>query len=190
MKRYFERINWTNLLDQKPLEEMWNDFLAKYNDALTKFVPKQPTQTHNNHKPKWMTSSVQRKIDAKEAAWERYRRRRSRYRYLIYCNKRNISTDAVRAAKHRFELNLTREVRTNPRPFYAYCRSNTTIKEEVTQMKRRDGSLTKTNLEASKLLNEEFQKVFQREDNEVPRAPNVFEGKGLTTCTFTIAEIF
>lgn len=82
-----------------------------------------------------MTGRVLNKIGEKEDAWIRYKQRRSRARYADYCRKRNSATWAVREAKYHYEMELSVEVKTNPRALYAYVRSKTKIKEEVHRLK-------------------------------------------------------
>ena len=85
------------------------------------------------------------KIDQKESALERYRKRKTRVRYEFYKAKRNIATDAVRFAKASFEKDIAKNIKKNKRAFYAYVRSKTTIKESVTKIKMPDGTFSTTN---------------------------------------------
>lgn len=189
MNQYLININWNELLKDKPVEVMWNTFLQIYRESAEKFIPKLHVQPFSRKKPKWMTMSLKRKIKAKEKAWERYVKRKTTHRYQHYCRIRNTCTTAVREAKFLFEQDLARETKTNPKAFYAYARSKTTIKEEVTQLVKDDASLTTTNQEAGELLNREFQKVFQCEEGNVPEIPIIFNGTELRVSKFSVMDV-
>ncbi|XP_076068436.1 uncharacterized protein LOC143040877 [Oratosquilla oratoria] len=184
MNQYLTNINWNELLMDKPVEYI----LQIYKEATEMYIPKFHVQPFSR-KPKWMTVSLKRKIEAKEKAWERYIKRKTTHRYQHYCRTRNICTTAVREAKFLFEKDLARETKTNPKAFYAYARSKTTIKEEVTQLEKDDASLTATNQEAGELLNREFQKVFQREEGNVPEITAIFNGTELRLSTFSVNDV-
>ncbi len=74
------------------------------------------------------------------------------------CRVRNTATNKVRDAKHKFEKKIALESGTNPRAFHSYARSKTKIKEEVTHLRKPDGSFTATAMENCTLLNGEFKK--------------------------------
>ena len=53
----------------------------------------------------------------KEDAWSRYRKKPNTKRYKIYKGLRNGATRSVRKAKYMYELELSKEVKSNPRAF-------------------------------------------------------------------------
>ena len=59
---------------------------------------------------------------------------------------RKVAKGVVRKAKHDFEAKLASEIKANPRAFYAYARSKTTIKEDIMMARKSDGQLIR-NLE-------------------------------------------
>ena len=65
-------------------------------------------------------------------------------------------------------------------PFYAYSRSQTTIKEGVSRLRKPDGTLTESNQESSEVLNQALQEVFVIEDpGPLPETNSIFQGKPL-----------
>ena len=96
----------------------------------------------------------------------------------------------MREAVCLFEKRLAGEVKNNPRAFYAYARSKTTLKERVTKLKTPDGTLTNSTQEACDLLNTEFQKVFVQEDlQHIPETRAAFEDEELSQCDITEEEV-
>ena len=81
---------------------------------------------------------------------------------------RNKATKSIRDAKYRFELELSREVKANPKAFYAYARNKTTIKEQVVSVKNELGKLSSSLEEACEIMNDQFEKVFLKTDNVSP----------------------
>ncbi len=78
-----------------------------------------------------MTRRVLNAVRQKKEAWERDRWKRSRRSFTAYCRIRNRDTNTVYSAKCTSELRLANETISNPRAFYTYTRSKTTINEEV-----------------------------------------------------------
>ena len=75
-------------------------------------------------------------------------------------------------------------------PFYAYSRSQTTIKEGVSRLRKPDGTLTESNQESSEVLNQALQEVFVIEDpGPLPETNSIFQGKPLQEIEFSVEEV-
>lgn len=107
--------------------------------------------------------------ERKDSLWKKYKRRGTVNRYQKFCQARNRCTEAIRKAKIVFEKRLSEEVKENPKAFYAYCRSKTSIKEKVCKVDKGDGSSTENDKGTADVLNRAFQDVFVRENPEIPR---------------------
>ena len=166
-RKLFGMIDWEQEMKDKDVEQSWNIFLQHYHDVVHKTVP--PYQVHRGRvKKKWMTNKVLMLIQRKEAMWNSYRKNKCSKRKLMrYRKARNQVTTAIRQAKYVFERKLADEVRDNPRVFYAYARSCTTLREELKMVKRSDGTLTSTLGETCEVMNHEYQKVFVQ-SNQMP----------------------
>ena len=103
MRSELAKVDWRNLFIGKSIAEMWDIFLNIYKEMVDKYIPTNKfNPNQRKFKPKWLTKYAKDKIDQKEKAWERYRKRKTRVRYEFYKAKRNIATDAVRFAKASF----------------------------------------------------------------------------------------
>ena len=139
-------------------------FLDIYQNGITLFIPKTKYQSSNfKDKDKWLDRDCISIINRKRITWNRYRRRKTTLRYENYCRIRNEATTALREAKRKYEKEISKEAKKNPQAVYGYMRSKMKIKEEVTRLKKDNGSLTVNDEENCKVLNENFQKVFVRE---------------------------
>ena len=159
-RRLFGLIDWDEEMKGKDVEQAWAIFLHHYHDIVQKTVPLY--QVHQGKaKKKWMTNDVLRLIQKKEAMWNSYRHKKSSKRKLKrYREARNKVTTAIRRAKYAFEHKLAEEVRENPRAFYAYARSRTTLREDLKTVKKCDGTMTSTVRETCEVMNHEYEKIF------------------------------
>ena len=191
MREELAKVNWYALMEGKSITEMWDIFLDKYKDLVNRYVPKLQFSTRRNKSdPKWLTRYAKSKIDQKERAWERYRKRKTRVRYEYYKTSRNIATNAVRYAKASFEKDIAKNIKKNKRAFYAYARSKTTIKEGVSRIRKSDGTLSTNNQESSTALNEAFQSTFTIEPpGPIPEVTNQYVGESLQDISFTVEEV-
>ena len=125
-----------------------------------------------------MTSkALKEKLDK----WNKYRSDKTPENYATYARCRNVSVNMVRNAKLNFEMSLANDIEKGDyQGFYAYLRSQTTIKEGVSRVIKPDGTLSKNLKETGDTINQMFQSVFVREGDEpVPqfdfRVQNVLE---------------
>ena len=80
-------------------------------------------------------------------------------------------------------------MKNNPKAFYAYARSKTTVKEDVLYVKNSDGKLTCTLQETCDTLNMEFQKVFTSTDNALQLPHVTSQGNKLTEVEVSIDKV-
>ena len=161
MNEQLAGYDWENLFNDQPVPEIWDTFQTNINCAINKHVPK--VHINSNLRPmkqKWMTKHALNKIQRKEEAWQRYRHHKSARRFRYYCKARNEATTATREAKAHFERDIAFNVKKNKRAFYSYVRSQTTIKEGVSKIKKPDGTFSSSNKEACEIMNKAFSRSF------------------------------
>ena len=168
----------------------WDILHNLYTEASLQFIP--VGLGGATPKNKWMTRKALHAIDLKEKKWKIYRGNRIPETLDIYNQARNDAVAAVREAKYRFEKSIAEEVQQgDTSSFYAYLRSQTTIKEEVSRVTWPDGSLTTTNFDTANAINQSFQRVFVKEgDGPVPRLDFQFTGVPLIDVDFTIQNVY
>ena len=185
----FKSIDWSQELSDKSLENAWQTFLHHYNDIVEKTVP---FYQGNGRRPrkKWMTSGVLSLIQRKEVLWKAYRKNKKSKRNQRRYNKiRNKVTAAIRRAKYAFEHQLAREVRDNPRAFFSYARSQTSLKEELKAVKKADGQLTSTLTETCEIMNTEFEKVYTKTDKSPLFTSTLIAEDNLQHIDITVADV-
>ena len=185
----FDAIDWEGELANQGVEEAWSTFLGHYRRVVEKTVPLYPIRTQKQHK-KWVNKQVLNIVWQKKEAWIRHRKHRKSKRLKeVYLHIQNKCMQIVRKAKQDYEHKLAQEIRYDPRAFYAYARSKTTIKEEVLAMQEEDGEMTKTMEETCEVMNKQFQEVFNRTDGMKPPPVRAFAGRMLEKCSTGAEEV-
>ena len=139
-----------------------------------------------------MTKKALNAIDIKEKKWKVYRDNKNDDTLDVYRQARNYSVKTIREAKYNFEKSLANEVKNGETAsFYAYLRSSTNIKEEVSRVTKPDGSLTTTKKDTADVINQCLQQVFVREgQEETPQLDFQFEGEPLDDILFSIQDVY
>ena len=114
---------------------------------------------------------------AKERAWKRLKRRKTARRVEEYRQLRNLTTTIVRQAKKAFIKALCKDIKINPKHFWSFIRSRTSLKENVFRIRNERGQLTKKDQETADVFNMSFQSVFVTENTQdVPSLRVNYEG--------------
>ncbi len=72
IKRILNSINWSQLLDDNCIEEMYEKISAKLSYILSKNIPQKPRRIDHN-KPLWMTNYLLKMVGDKRKAYKRYK---------------------------------------------------------------------------------------------------------------------
>ena len=187
----FDEVNWEGVLTPLDVDEAWNVFLNKYQSTISQTVPLYSHARRGRYKKKWVTREVLQQVKLKEDAWSKLRKNRNSKRLRqLYVQARNTATKTVRKAKYDFEHKLANEIKSNPKAFYAYARSKTSIKEDILMVKKQDGELTATLEETCEEMNEQFQKVFIKTAGVCPPGPSFPADDRLTRCEFDVDDVY
>ena len=183
-------VNWEQEFRNKSTQERWDIFLDYYwkfvKLCVPKFIPRDKFIA-----PKWMNRKVRNLIAQKRAAWGRYRDRKLPARRTAYNYIRNRVTLEIRKAKRNYERGVALDAKENSKHFWSYVRSKLRIKEQISYIKREDGTLTTTDEETANVFNNAFSNVFVREDPEIP-LPDLernFEGEILSSVNLTRGKV-
>src|SRR5664279_747134 len=91
-------------------------------------------------------------------------------------NEPRIKRPGIQKAKRKFERCMAKDVKSNPRSFYAYVRSKTKVKEIVGPLRKYDGNYVSDNEEIGNVLNDYFGSVFtdEKDLDNLPEVQTVF----------------
>ena len=162
-----------------------------YIKVTEEFIPSNMVNNNKSKNQKWMTQETARLRNNKENKWDEYRKNKTPEKYAAYARARNDSVKLNREAKMNFEMSLSEDIEKGDcKAFYAYMRSQTTIKEEVTRVVMSDGSLSNSVKETADTINLVFQSFFVVEGNDlVPEPEFRFKGEPLEDFDFTVEDI-
>ena len=133
---------------------MWQKFCSIVNQALDLFVPSGPSK--NNKNPCWMNRAASSAKKYEPRMWIRFRESQSYNDLVEYRIAQNKAVKEYRKAKGEFGRNLAKNIKSNPRSFYAYVRSKTNVKEVVGPIKDSNDQFVSDNGVMCEILNEYF----------------------------------
>lgn len=190
MKTLFKDAEWNSLYQAGTASEKWEIFTGIYNRTVKACVPTFKCR-RSSPKPKWMNRELQQLIHRKQQAWKKYRERKCAARRNEYNAIRNSVTRAVRATKYNYEKRVATDTLENPKHFWAYVRSKTSVKENITHLRNDSGTLTDNDNETANVMNKAFNQVFVREDvsQPVPVPTTQFQGVRVEDIQVTRADI-
>ena len=179
---------WDDFLEDLNADEAMNLFEDKLRAAIAKYIPFHTITENDKPTPPWMNRVTLRRIRKKHHAWIRFLNTKDRQDYQAYCQVRNEAGRAVKEARKSFERKLAAECRTNNKGLWRYINSRLHNKSKIQKLRRTDGTLTASDLEAAETLSDQFFSVFTQEDmSDIPVIPE----KPLQTTavsTFNITE--
>ncbi|MGE5822757.1 MAG: reverse transcriptase domain-containing protein [Nitrososphaerota archaeon] len=166
MREWFADIRWEDEFKGLDVEGIWQRFCKFMDLAIDKFVPLGFGKSKKY--PKWMNRAAKKARKYKSKMWYRYRQSSSYNDLVEYKRAQNKAIKEYRRAKKTFERRLAKDIKKNPKSFYAYVRSKTKVKEVVGPLKNSEGKRISDVEEMSNILNQYFGSVFTEEiDDEV-----------------------
>lgn len=161
MNAYLKDVDWEGELEGCDIEGKWKFFKDTVLSGVKKFIPiKRATSRKKNP---WITKQTIQEMKKRADAWREYRDHPCKTRYKEYTVIRNRVNRMVHADKENYNQTTLDSFKGNPKRFYGYIRNLKTVKAQVTQLKKADGSLTSDDYQAAELLCEYFQEIFTKE---------------------------
>ena len=174
MKYELSTIHWRDHFTNN-IEANWATFEAMFSEICNKYVPKKSVKQMK--RPAWLKQETLTLIRQKRAAWKRYRGTKNQNDFLVYKLLEKKVHKAVKKAKHRHEVNIAKNAKTNPKLFYAYLNTKKGNKISVGPVKDESGNFCNDDGETANILNNHYSRMFTAEDPQLPEQPPDF------TCT-------
>ena len=123
-----------------------------------------PRFTFSNKRKKsvWMNSQALSKVQLKNRAYHQYLRTKDHNDYNIYVKYRNQAKRTCRKAVSDYEHSLSKEVKSNPKAFFAYAKSKLKYASSIPDLKEGSKIITSDEGKAT-LFNSFFKSVFTKE---------------------------
>ena len=188
MRSHLRQFDWDEVTsDDKPLDNICEDLVCILDTAKDKFVPKRLIK-QNNPVRRTFTAPVTllSALQLKRAAFARKKKYRSDINEAEYVKYRNLVNKLVKKAKREKEKNVAKEAKSNPKALFQYISSKTKTRENVPNLEKQDGTLTKNDAEKVEVLSQFFKSVYTKEDTtNIPeferRTSNTLSSVSVTT---------
>ena len=103
----------------------------------------------------------------KSTAWKKYQYCKTPERFSIYQQARNETTKQIRISKIKYEKDLAKKIKTNPKLFWTYVKSKTKTNTNISRVYTKDKMLTNTDQETANCMNDFFISVFTKNEPTV-----------------------
>ena len=165
MKRELELHDWESEMDGKGVDRLWSCFKNKLHVARDKYI-KEKKNNRPSPKPPWMRKAIQSAV--KKKYWL-LKRVEQTGRYREYKAQVKEHEKKRKEAKRKYEKNIVKKFKDNPKMFYSYMISNLKVKPIVRKLVKPDGEYTESDEEGVGVLSNFFKSVFTEEgDGPLP----------------------
>ena len=169
-----ERVNWTLEL-KSDFNQMYRKFLSILLKAIEDCIPQKPRRSKK--KNIYMTRDTLKLKDLKAKLWKRYKSTNTYYDRERYRKVKNELRATTRHLRKEFERNLAKNVKDQPKKFWAYVNSRTKTRSKIPPLQTDDGGKANSAAEKAEALNNFFSSVFTDESlDNIPDEGPVFRG--------------
>ena len=158
-------------------DEAWLFFKDTLHKGFELYTPK--TKSKPNKKPYWLNTKCMKTIKKKYVMYKRYKSSKSHYDYQKYIESRNIAKREIKNSLKEYERKISKESKTNIKSFWKYVNNKLKRSTGISNLLKKDGTLTVDDNEKASVLNNFFSSVFTVEDKTnvpqlKPRNNNIF----------------
>lgn len=171
IKLNISNIDWSDKFKDKNTQQSWELFKHTLNENIAKHIPLSKKKDSFSNPPLWMNHTVKKSINYKKKCWRKYHSQQTQWSALKFKKARNQCTNIIRKTKIEFERKIAFEVKTNPKSFWKYVKSQTKYSDSIPNLKKDDSSFAETDKDKAELLNSFFSSVFTKDDNLHPNLP-------------------
>jgi len=183
-KEYVISCDLENTINNMNVEESWNKIRNTLDFAITNFVPSK--KRCENNRPIWMNRAIVRLCRQKRRRFAILCKNRTDENLTIYRSVEKKCKRAVRNSKRRFEKKLAKD--TNPKPFNAYLRSKTKVRNKVGPLVINRKVITDSK-EMAQIFNEYFATVFVSDNDNIPETLTDVDGPSIENIQVTKKDV-
>ena len=188
MRRELKKTSLVANLETNTTEEVWKLFQSTMHMLVEQHVPKKkPPKKKRNL---YMNNNALRLRKKKERLWKRYLDSGQDSDYAKFAKVRNELRATTRNLKKSFEKDLTKNLKTNPKAFWAYVNSKVKHVSGIEALNAGNGVVADTDHDKARVLNSFFATTFTQEDLvDVPAFTTDYDGELLEDIEFTKEEV-
>ena len=172
MRNHFNSIDWSKQFIQGSDVNEWTQNLEDaISNAQNQFIPKSKLNINNTkiNKPKrsfCASEGLMALLKHKRKAFKYFKRYPTNKNENIYHYYRNLVNVEVKKHKMLKEINIAKNVKSNPKQFYKYIKTKIKPKDGISNLIKEDNSYTSNDQEKADVLNNFFSSVFVEEGDE------------------------
>ncbi|KGL98476.1 hypothetical protein N301_04641, partial [Charadrius vociferus] len=162
LKNLLGMIPWDEALQGRGAQESWSIFKDRLLQAQDRCIPTKRKAGRKARKPVWVNKELLDMTKRKKGAYREWKQgwiAWEEYRGIV-----GAARDRVRQAKPQIELNLSRDIRTNKKPFFKYVSEKRKTRENVGPLWKETQELVTRDREKAEVLNDFFASVFTGKD--------------------------
>jgi len=174
MMQDFCSIDWTQMFGfnlKDDVESPWQFFKSSYTELVNKYIPKRSRPMDpclGNVKKCKYNKEIAVSVRKKHRLWQRYMETRDGQKYAAYVKARNTAKSLIKRYQRETCKHIAASAKTNPKKFWSYVNSKTTVKSEIPNLVRGtlpDGTkdFTSSSHEKAEVLSNFFSSVFTTE---------------------------
>ena len=188
LRKKLSEADWDMELSGKTVNEAWLHFKDRLHEAVTKSTPM--SRSSGRRGKSWMDRETLNSVRKKHQLFRIWQQTRNEEDYTRYIKTRNKARKMCRLAQKRQEKEVATDAKQNPKTFWKFIKSKTTIRSGVADLKKKDGNKTHTDKEKAETLNEFFQSVFTRENpGPLPDPPTYHYANTLEDINITDTKV-
>ena len=197
---YFRNVNFDNLryeiaavfkegLVSTHTIGQWDEFKYKLNEAVKKHVKFKQKSMHRKLYPMWFSKDVKTSLKLKQKAFKTAKRTGRMVDQEIYKNARREFKHISRNCKSTLEEKLARDIKCNPKDFFAYARGNNKQHNSLGPFKDNQGHLIQDDIKMADILNNFFVGVFNKSYKCEPGNKETTGRQETLECDFVKEEV-
>ncbi|CAF1100150.1 unnamed protein product, partial [Brachionus calyciflorus] len=162
---FFNGLNWKQIFTGLDVNQMYEKFIDYYDMGCKRFIP---AKALNKKDKSWMSKETKDCIKKKLKAWKLYLASgRSKELKEEYVKIRNKFHRSINKTVKKYELNIAKLSKRNPKLVYKYLNRNSIIKPAIKSLKcEKSGEIITDLFQVASILNDHFKSVFNKEISE------------------------
>ena len=128
-------VNWTQLLNERFLKS-YAKFITKLETSMEGCVPKKTLE--KKQKSIYLSQDTIKLKDKKAKLWRQYKKTRGNYDLMQYKRAKNKLRSLTRSQRINFENNLAKDIKTQPKKFWAYVKSRTKTRCKIPSLRTKE----------------------------------------------------
>ena len=165
MKQELSEIDWFGELEGRPVDEKYDIFMSKTLEVCQRYVPKRHVVSR---KHKVIPRDRKRLMNQRAKLRSKMLNCRSNHNKVLMQTKMDRLEEKLKIShdreRQRNELRAVSAIKKNPKYFFKFAKSKSTVKTQIGPLERKDGTLAHHPSQMSCLLQKQYEEMFSEPD--------------------------